>query len=147
MESAAGWRLAAWQSALTAYAKSPILGLGFGQKFYLDYRDFISVVDVRDIHNDLLSILVQMGIIGFFPFAIFHIFQAKDIRTALKANTDEEWILLVVLGFGIIALSGAFFALYISFTGTALFYWVVMALISLIVKLILENEKHNNSHL
>ncbi|MDO9231783.1 MAG: O-antigen ligase family protein [bacterium] len=135
MESAAGWRLSAWQSAGQEYLKSPVLGIGLGKKIFLDYNNFLDLVDVRNIHNDMLSILAQLGIVGFIPFVLFHFYLAKDLLLALRKNEDHRQLLLITTGFGIVAIFGAFFALYISFTGTAIFYWMVMAMISIVVKL------------
>jgi O-antigen ligase len=135
MESAAGWRLSAWKAVAHEYISAPIFGLGFGQVIYLDYNDFLDLIDVRNIHNDILSILFQVGLIGFIPFVMFHFYLIKDLLTALKENTTNRQILLIVSGFVIVAGFGAFFALYISFTGTAIFYWMVMAVASIIAKL------------
>ncbi len=135
MESAAGWRLTAWKSAGQEYLKAPILGIGLGKKIYLDHNNFLDLVDVRNIHNDMLSLLVQLGIVGFLPFVMFHLYLTKELLIALKNSTTNRQILLISTGCGIVAVFGAFFALYISFTGTAIFYWLVMAMISISIKL------------
>jgi O-antigen ligase len=147
MESAASWRLAAWKASYLKYLESPILGVGLGQKIYLDFGDFIDIIDVRNIHNDVLSIFFQTGIIGFFPFLIFHILLISKLLKTLKKSDEFRQMLLISLGFMVVAMFGAFFAVYIAFTGTAIFYWMIMALASIIIDLSLKNEKYNNHNI
>jgi len=145
IESAAGWRLATWKVVIVDYfITSPVailLGVGFGQQFILDYRNYIDLIDVRNIHNDILGILVQVGLIGFIPFVLFHVAQIRKLRAVLKERNKDEWIALVITAFLIFAFFGAFFAIYISFTGTALFYWLVLAMVTIIADESLKKEE------
>ncbi|MDO8521368.1 MAG: O-antigen ligase family protein [bacterium] len=62
------WRLKLWQTAFTRFWENPLLGIGFGQEITFDVRGYISTVRVRDLHNSLFGLLVQMGVVGFALF-------------------------------------------------------------------------------
>jgi len=134
VESAVGWRLETWRVALDKFLSNPAFGIGFGKKFFFEYRGFIDFVDIRNIHNDFASLLVQMGILGFLPFLLFNIYNVRDLFKVLKSrDVFYKPISLMLLGFYIIAVFGIFFAIYIMFNGTSVFYWTIMALISALV--------------
>lgn len=135
-ESAAGWRLATWQTALNKFVSNPLFGIGFGQKFYFEYRGFVDLVDIRNIHNDFASLLVQLGLLGWLPFILFNFYQLKDLWPILKKEDGFYKPLgLMLLGFWIIAITGIFFAIYLMFNGTSIFYWTVMASVTVLINL------------
>ncbi len=127
VESAAGWRIATWKIALNKFLNSPLLGIGLGQRFYFEYKGFVDLIDIRNIHNDFASLLVQLGLLGFIPFVLFNFYSIKDI---LKNKKSE--IHLILIGFWIISLFGIFFAIYLMFNGTSIFYWTIMGLLFLL---------------
>jgi len=57
------WRRLVWQSTWKEFQHSLVFGLGYGKKVSVEigtkYRDF---VEIRNIHNSLLTIFIQMGI-------------------------------------------------------------------------------------
>jgi O-antigen ligase len=135
MESAADWRLETWKVAGKKIVESPIFGIGFGQKFYFEHRGFLDMIDIRNIHNDFVSILVQVGLIGFIPFLMFSFYQMRNIYYLFKIRNEETRFLTLVLGgFWIVLGFGVFFAIYLMFNGLSVFYWIVMGLISVLVK-------------
>jgi O-antigen ligase len=145
-ESATGWRLATWKIALEKFLGNPLIGIGFGQKFFFEYRGFVDLVDIRNIHNDFASLLVQLGLLGFAPFLIFNLYQARDLIKLLKEKENNvipaqagilKPLALIFSGFYIVSLFGIFFAIYLMFNGTSIFYWIVMGGITALMK----NEK------
>jgi O-antigen ligase len=154
-ESAAGWRLATWQIALEKFLDNPLIGIGFGQKFFFEYRGFVDLVDIRNIHNDFASLLVQLGLMGFLPFLLFNWYQVRDLIKLLKSKDNDEIprlkaatdvardkllvkpLALMFSGFYLVAIFGVFFAIYLMFNGTSIFFWTVMGAITALVK----NEK------
>jgi len=134
-ESATGWRLATWQIALDKFSESPLVGIGFGQKFYFEYRGWLDLIDIRNIHNDFASLLVQLGILGFIPFLMFNFYRVRDLIKLLKKKDEFYKSLgLMLSGFYIVSIFGIFFAIYLMFNGTSIFYWVIVGLISVIMK-------------
>ena len=75
------WRNAAWNSALKEYARSPILGLGFGRKVFIEIGRYKNLVEIRNIHNSFLALLVQTGILG---TGLFIFFIWSTVRNAFK---------------------------------------------------------------
>ncbi len=136
-ESATGWRLATWKIALNKFLSNPILGIGLGQRFYFEYRGFVDLIDIRNIHNDFASLLVQLGLLGFIPFILFNFYHLKDLLKSLKQK--DNFLSLILLGFYIISIFGIFFAIYLMFNGTSIFYWTIMGLITVLI-----NNKNNN---
>jgi len=147
IESAAGWRLATWEIALQKFISNPLFGIGFGHKFFFEYRSFVDLIDIRNIHNDFASLLVQLGLLGFIPFVMFNFYQIKDLFRLLNTKTSR-WnketphrgvstrpLALILSGFYIISIFGIFFGIYLMFNGTSIFYWSVMALITANIKL------------
>ena len=137
MESAAGWRLATWKIALKKFLSNPLFGIGFGRKFLFEYRGFVNLIEIRNIHNDFASLLVQLGLLGFIPFIMFNFYQIKDLVKILKnkgisqhIHTNNSIFSLSLSGFYIILIFGIFFGIYLMFNGTSIFYWTVMGLIS-----------------
>ncbi|MBU4360239.1 O-antigen ligase family protein, partial [Patescibacteria group bacterium] len=126
-ESAAGWRLATWRIALDKFLSNPFLGIGLGQQFYFEYQGFVDLIDIRNIHNDFASLLVQLGLLGFIPFILFNFYSIKDI---LKNKKSE--IHLILIGFWVVSLFGIFFAIYLMFNGTSIFYWTIMGMLSIL---------------
>ena len=138
IESAAGWRLETWQVALHKFLENPFFGIAFGQKFFFEYRGFVDLVDIRNIHNDFMSLLVQLGIFGFLPFLIFSFLQFKDLKKVIKkGGAATKALANIFMAWWLVAAFGVFFALYLMFNGTSIFYWTLMAMISILVK----NEK------
>ncbi|MBI2439421.1 MAG: O-antigen ligase family protein [Candidatus Moranbacteria bacterium] len=64
------WRGSTWKSAMDSIQGKLLFGTGLGLHIPVEsgtYRDF---VEVRNIHNSWLALLVQMGCVGFFAFAL-----------------------------------------------------------------------------
>jgi len=134
VESAAGWRIQTWKIALEKFVDNPLFGIGFGKKFFFDYRGFVDLIDIRNIHNDFAALLVQLGLLGFIPFVMFNYASAKDLYKLVKRE-DKFYkpMSLILAGFYIISLFGVFFGIYLMFNGTSIFYWTIMAMITILM--------------
>ncbi|MFH1456581.1 MAG: O-antigen ligase family protein [Patescibacteria group bacterium] len=130
-ESAASWRLSTWKIAFDKFTSNPLIGIGLGQKFYFEHLGFVDLIDIRNIHNDFASLLVQLGLIGFIPFLIFNIYIIKYILNLIKDNKEHE-LGLILSAFYIITVFGIFFAIYLMFNGTAIFYWTITAMVAVL---------------
>lgn len=66
------WREAAWASAIKAFKKMPLTGIGFGQQVPVELGgDYQEYIEVRDIHNSWLALVVQTGVLGLIFFGGF----------------------------------------------------------------------------
>lgn len=63
-DSSSRWRLAAWRAGLGLWARSPIFGTGLGQEIFGYDQTFPFTVAARELHNNYLGILIQLGVLG-----------------------------------------------------------------------------------
>ncbi|MFC1622477.1 O-antigen ligase family protein, partial [Patescibacteria group bacterium] len=129
-ESAVGWRLTTWKIALEKFSTNPFFGIGLGQKFYFEYRGWLDLIDIRNIHNDFAALLVQLGLIGFIPFIMFNFYLIKNLFKKLKKQDD--FLVYVLSGFYIVSVFAVFFGIYLMFNGTSIFYWSIAGLIGIL---------------
>ena len=80
------WRNAAWNSALKEYARSPILGLGFGRKVFIEIGRYKNLVEIRNIHNSFLALLVQTGI---WERGFSYFLYGARLKTLLKKRGEK----------------------------------------------------------
>jgi O-antigen ligase len=81
-------RLAIWGGAFTAFAHSPLLGIGFGNLRML-LGGLLSLPEgwVGDAHNLYLELLAETGLVGFLAFVFLMI---TTMRTALKRYQGSQ---------------------------------------------------------
>src|SRR6476661_3566784 len=81
-------RLAIWGGAFTVFARSPVLGTGFGNLRGL-MGGLLTLPDgwTGDAHNLYLELLAETGLVGFFVFGILIILA---LRTAVKQLRTAE---------------------------------------------------------
>jgi O-antigen ligase len=81
-------RLAIWGGAFTVFARSPILGAGFGNLRGL-MGGLLNLPDgwTGDAHNLYLELLAETGVIGFLVFGVLILL---TLRTALKQLRKTE---------------------------------------------------------
>jgi O-antigen ligase len=121
------WRGLVWNSAYAEFKHNPLFGFGTGNRIYVekdDYRDFI---EVRNIHNSYLSILFQLGIIG---FAFFAIFVGKNMRKLVKSFGENKFFLYKFSAFGmlLIFLFSFPFQPYLETNLLAVFFWLMLGI-------------------
>jgi O-antigen ligase len=63
-DSSFGWRWAAWQGGAAMWARQPVFGIGLGQSVVFPYEVTFFEIFTRDLHNDYLGILLQLGLVG-----------------------------------------------------------------------------------
>lgn len=136
IEEAAGWRLKAWQEGLVLYLKSPIIiGIGFGEMLNVEFRGFISTVEMRALHNELLGVLIQAGIIGLIPFLFINYYLIKYFIKLYKQKVQEQAEIIALFAFYIATCVGLVFSLYLVTNMLNIFYWITMGLIVSLFKI------------
>ncbi|MFH1291662.1 MAG: O-antigen ligase family protein [bacterium] len=65
-DSSAHYRILAWKAGLQAWQENPLLGTGLGQTITGMKEDasYIFTIAAKEMHNNYLSMLVQMGLLG-----------------------------------------------------------------------------------
>jgi O-antigen ligase len=123
-------RVAIWGGAFTVFARSPVLGTGFGNLRGL-MGGLLNLPDgwTGDAHNLYLELLAETGLIG---FTVFGILVVLALRTALRQlrKTEDEFNKMIAVAV-IAAISGVLvhgtvdYLFHTTPQATALFFLVV----------------------
>lgn len=135
IEEAAGWRLKAWQEGIVLYVKNPILGIGFGKMLNVDYQGYISTVEMRALHNEILALLIQGGIILLIPFIFINYYLIKYFQQLYKKVIAEQDSLIALFAFYLATCAGLIFSLYLVANMLGIFYWITLGLIVSLYKI------------
>jgi len=120
------WRNLVWNEGMKEYLKNPVFGLGLGKRIYVEsegYRDF---VEVRNIHNSLLVLLFQFGVI---PFFLFLVFVFKNLKSLIR-SADQNWIDAALAGMLAYYLVIFLFQPYLETNLLGIFFWIILGLIA-----------------
>lgn len=126
------WRKSVWQATWKEFRHSLIFGLGYGKKVSVEigtkYKDF---VEIRNIHNSLLTIFIQMGLwsAGLF-LALFYLL-AKPAYRSLKNSVgslsqDVRFLQLVFLALFVNYLVAFLFQTYLETNLLGIFFWIIL---------------------
>jgi O-antigen ligase len=124
------WRRNVWRSAWDEFKTTPFLGIGYGKKLSVEigakYRDF---VEVRNIHNSLLTIFIQMGILGIIIF-IYPIFvllrdSLKKLRSASSSH-GHQFLIIVFSTLLVNYLVAFLFQTYLETNLLGIFFWIII---------------------
>ncbi len=102
------WRRGSWGKAVEVFKSSPVVGTGFGYKhsfFYMSGKNFNVKTEAKGntIHNDLLWVLTNGGLIGALVILSFHLRWFQLLRTRLAHSQREQRALPVLILAGYIA--------------------------------------------
>ena len=139
-DKSAVFRLFAWQEAWQSFAESPIIGTGFGHKLTFDYYGYPTRIEVRDLHNDVVGIGVQMGMLGLVTFFTINILVIKNsfrMWRQLKKNKKSHIppLLLGLSACYVMFLINANFGVYFDLNLLAIFFWIIVGALVVIYKL------------
>ncbi len=137
IESSFGWRLAVSGQGWQEFLKSPWLGIGLGGKIRFTFRNWEQIIEVRTMHNDLVGIIMQFGILGIVSFFMI-IFINFQMLVRIYKNHDQKLsaIGLWLIGFFAVQLVAIIFSLYFSSNMISLFFWLFLGLTTALFKLI-----------
>lgn len=135
IEEAAGWRLKAWQEGLLLFSKNPIFGIGFGKMLNVEFQGFVSTVEMRALHNELLGVFIQAGLLALIPFIFINFYLIKYFIKLYKTKIQEQPELIALFAFYIATLVGMLFSLYLVTNMLNIFYWITIGLIVSLYKM------------
>lgn len=92
LETGMSWRYGSWTKAMEVYLHHPLVGVGFGYRHQFQYHTSAGLKVLRtvvghDIHNDLLWLMVNWGVVGLVLVLGFH--ARWWYRTAGFTGDDE----------------------------------------------------------
>jgi O-antigen ligase len=73
-DSSFHWRLTVWKVGFSAWITHPFLGLGLGYRITGLENNWPFDIALREIHNDYLAMLYQMGVVGLIAVLEFIVF-------------------------------------------------------------------------
>lgn len=128
------WRNLVWNSAWQKYKQHPVLGIGTGQKVSVESGSYHDFVEIKNIHNSYLSILVQLGIMG---FAVFFYFLAVNIYALIKSLLNEAYAgyKFAILGIIGVYIIGFAFQPYLETNVLAIFFWMSLGTGAAVIKM------------
>lgn len=118
------WRNTVWSEAFKIYERNPLIGFGFGRKLYVETENYKDFVEARNIHNSLIALLVQSGLI---TSIIFIIFIYKNFIQLIK-KTEKNWIDISVVIIFINYLIAFLFQPYLETNMLGIFFWIILGL-------------------
>jgi len=77
-DSSFRWRVSTWKIGYFAWTISPIFGTGLGYKISGFDNNWPFTIALREIHNDYLAILFQLGMIGFVVVGIWFLYMCYE---------------------------------------------------------------------
>ena len=123
------WRKSVWQSTWQEYKNSLAFGLGYGKKVSVEigtkYKDF---VEIRNIHNSLLTIFIQMGLwsaalLGF----VFWLLAGPMVKRNIQnISPDDQFLRIVFLALFVNYLVAFLFQTYLETNLLGIFFWIIM---------------------
>ncbi|TSD01896.1 MAG: O-antigen polymerase, partial [Parcubacteria group bacterium Athens0714_25] len=123
------WRGMLWLEAGEKIRENPLVGIGLGKKLSLELGDYQDLVEVRNVHNSLLAILLQGGLILFLPLIAFVFLTLKS----LVEKKEKEWIDFVLIALAVNYLIVFLFQPYLETNLLGIFFWIILGLIRFFV--------------
>jgi len=134
-DSSARWRFFAWSAAQESILEAPIFGVGYGQELTIEFETYRIVVPMRELHNSLLVMLVQMGFVGLlvFLYLLWDLF--KQVYLSWKGRGIFFPYHITFFSMIIIFLISSFTQPYFETNFTGIFFWILMGLLVVSLRL------------
>ena len=100
-DSSASWRLSVWESGIQQWSFNPIFGHGLGKTLSGAIGDYIFDIAAKELHNNYLGILVQLGTVGALALIYWFYMLLKNMHAMWQKNKDEQDIEKPMLFFAI----------------------------------------------
>jgi len=134
------FRFFAWEKAFSLLLENMIFGIGFGQHFTFDFFGYPTIVEARELHNNFIGMILQMGILGFLSFIALNIVFIRKIYVLYKKNSKKLTpYLLGALGCYLLFIISANFGTYFDVNVLVTFFWSTMAIV-VVIENILKKE-------
>lgn len=124
------WRRSVWQATWSDFQHSLTLGLGYGKKVSVEigtkYKDF---VEIRNIHNSLLTIFIQMGLWSALLFASLFWLLAKPLLMKVSRAFDPfdlQFLKIAFLAIFLNYLIAFLFQTYLETNLLGIFFWIIL---------------------
>jgi len=125
------WRNAVWHSAIKEYTESPIFGLGFGKKIFIEIGSYKNLVEIRNIHNSFITLLVQTGFLGtgIFIFFIWDVIKESFKKARVSVSDNLNIFRFTALSILIFYLIIFMFQPYLETNLLGIFFWINLGIL------------------
>ncbi|MCK9378860.1 MAG: O-antigen ligase family protein [Candidatus Moranbacteria bacterium] len=118
------WRGMLWLEAGEKIKENPLVGIGLGKRLSLELGDYQDLVEVRNVHNSLLAILLQGGLLLLLPLAGFVFLILRD----LFGRKEKDWIVIALIALAVNYLIVFLFQPYLETNLLGIFFWIIFGL-------------------
>lgn len=115
-----------WRSAFNIANESPVYGHGLGN-FPYELAVEGSLFRLKRVHNDLLEMYVELGLVGIVVFILFLFYFFKDWISINQANSKKDSLFFNLL---MIAFSGSFINMMVSWPFQSVYGVVIFSIFS-----------------
>lgn len=130
-DSSFRWRLSVWKVGYTSWLAHPFFGLGLGYEISGLDNDWPFHVALREIHNDYLGILYQLGIIGLIVIVEWFIYLfyrfLKSRKDLLDENIAESRQLFSFVSIALLFIVGFSISVYWDINLFIIWWWLALA--------------------
>lgn len=135
-DSSVYYRILSWEKAFNEFSDSPIIGIGFGQKLSFDLLGWPIIIEVRELHNNFVGIILQMGILGFLTFLTFNIYFLIKSFALLKNSSQKYYpYILGSISCYFLYIISANFGTYFDTNIFNIFYWIFLGIIFILAEI------------
>ncbi len=134
-DSSARWRFFAWSAAKESIIDAPIFGVGYGKELTIEFETYRIVVPMRELHNSLLVMLVQMGFVGLvvFLYLLWKLF--RQVYSSWRGRGIFFPYQVTFFSMILIFLISSFTQPYFETNFTGIFFWILMGLLVVSLRL------------
>lgn len=128
-DESTNWRMVVWRESFTILRETYFMGTGLGKRVGVEIGAYREFIEIRNIHNSLFALLVQMGVIGFASFIGYISIAIVGVWRELLKNTIHglgSRILLALLVFQMVA---SLFQPYLETNLLGIFFWITIGLL------------------
>jgi O-antigen ligase len=79
-DSSFRWRVNAWSAGANLWLTSPYIGVGLGRTLIGSDQATIYEVPIRELHNDYLGILIQLGLVGLVFVGVWFTYVLRQLK-------------------------------------------------------------------
>lgn len=135
-DSSFHWRMVVWRTGYTAWLAHPFLGLGLGYEISGEVYDWPFHIALREIHNDYLAILYQLGMIGFIAVAEWFVYLwyrfFKERTNILSAANDQAGLFFGFWSVVVLFMVGFVISIYWDINLFVIWWWLALALVRML---------------
>lgn len=130
-DSSFRWRVSTWQTGFYSWAINPIFGTGLGYQISGFDNNWPFTVALREIHNDYLAILFQLGMVGFMIVGLWFVYLVYEFFKNRKILSGPEIFRSRLLFFSwsaiIILMAGFSISIYWDINLFVIWWWLALA--------------------